>query len=96
MTNTLLSLLWMPFFFFSFFFFVVLGFEVRTLFARQASYHLNHAPSPFCFSYFSNSIFALYAWASLDHSPPIYTPKRAGMMGACHYTHLLMVEIVSL
>jgi hypothetical protein len=50
---------------------------------RQAVYHLSHTFSLFCFSCFSNRDL-LYAWASLDHDPPIYAFHVAGMMGV-HY-----------
>jgi hypothetical protein len=42
-----------------FFFFCSIGFELRTqglILARQALYHLSHASSPFCVSYFSDMV----------------------------------------
>jgi hypothetical protein len=69
--------------FFSLFIFVVLRLT------RQILYHLSHAPSPFCFSYFSDRGLLLLPGAVLDCDPSTYTSWVAGMTGVHQYTWLV-------
>jgi hypothetical protein len=48
--------------------------------ARQASFHLSHSISLFCVGYFWDRS-SLWAWAGLDHGPPICPSHVAGMTG---------------
>jgi hypothetical protein len=50
---------------FFFFFLVVLGFDLRALYSRQALYRLSHPLEPFLLGYFGEKV-SLFAQARLD------------------------------
>jgi hypothetical protein len=62
------------------------GFNSGLVLAGEA-HHLNHAPSPICFSYFKSLI---YGQVSLDLDPPIYASGVGEMTGVYHHTKLLV------
>jgi hypothetical protein len=74
----------------SFIFLVGLGFELGLVLARQAIYLSSHAPSLFCFSYFSGRVSYFCPGLALDHSPPTYTSCVAGTTSMHHHIQLFV------
>jgi hypothetical protein len=64
--------------------------------SRQVLCHFRHVPSLFCFNYFLNRSHVCFAWAASDLNPHTHNSPVAGMIGAHHNAHLLLVERVSL
>jgi hypothetical protein len=63
--------------------------------SRQVPYHLNHAPSPFCFNYFSNRVSLFCQGLTLNHDSSTYASYIAEIIDMYHYT-CLVVDIGSL
>jgi hypothetical protein len=59
------------------------GLELRTLLL------LGHAPNPFCFSYFSDSVLHFCLGLASVLNPPAYSSNIAGMTGVFHYAQLV-------
>jgi hypothetical protein len=60
--------------------------------ARQALFHL----SPFLLCLFFRQDLFVFSLAGLDHGPPVYTSRMAGMAGVQHTPSLLLLEMESL
>jgi hypothetical protein len=56
------------------------------VFARKVFYHLTHALTPFCFSYFLGRVLSFLPGPASDHNPPTHTSCVAGIKGMCHHT----------
>jgi hypothetical protein len=68
--------------------------ELNSVPPASVHYHLSHTLSPFCFGYFWDRILH-YAWAGLDHVPPIYASHIVGMISTHHCAQLLLVAMRS-
>jgi hypothetical protein len=79
--------------FFFFFFFAVLGFELRALcLLGQGCATWATLPAALSALVTFEIEFHFYAWAGLNHNPPIYASCVTGVTDTCHHAHLLLVE----
>jgi hypothetical protein len=58
--------------------------------AEKALYHLDHTPSPFCFSYFLDRVSCFLCRLALDHDPPTYAFCIAGIIECVTMPTLLL------
>jgi hypothetical protein len=57
----------------------------------QVLYHLSNAPSPFCFSLFSDSVLRFFQDWPQTANPPISAFQVAKIIGICHHAWLFTV-----
>jgi hypothetical protein len=59
------------------------------VFGRSALCYLNHTPSPFCFSYFSDRVLIFLLGIGLDLNLSNYDSVIAGITGACWHAQFV-------
>jgi hypothetical protein len=75
-------------------FFVVLywGLNTEPHACWASAYHLNHIPSTFCFSYFSDKVLCFFLWLTWDLDHPTYAVCVAEITDMYHCTWLVSLD----